>query len=49
MEGVQTLDHTMWGCKSHVVWIHVVWIPKYRRYCMAGLNYGSILKKCYGS
>ena len=36
MERYESLHHTKWECKYHVVWYHVVWIPKWRKRVLYG-------------
>ncbi len=36
MEDIASLCHSSWDCKYHIVWYHIVWIPKCRRKAMFG-------------
>ena len=31
-----SLAHTVWECKYHIVWCHIVWVPKRRRKVIFG-------------
>lgn len=31
MYNAGSISYTNWECKYHIVWCHIVWIPKYRK------------------
>ena len=40
MDDIQSLSHTVWYCKYHIMWCHVMWIPK----CSRKVLYGQLRK-----